>query len=209
MVQNPYSNGPFTFKYDYWINFDGQLGGGHDRRFRIVEVLYGGDAYIGQGGDFSRLDMALLRLGEPALAGAAQPTKLVLSGSVPKMGNKVAVIGFPAPPHLYTGTGIPPANSELEDVLRKVFDMRFGYKRCAPGEISGEAGTIQNDPKQWIAKHNASTLGGNSGSPVISLATGKFSVSALHFFGLPRTANYAYVFEKLATTLQPFGVNVE
>lgn len=208
MVRNPFTEGPFTLKYDYWINFDGQLGGGLGRRFAIEEVVYAGEGYIGDGGDFNRLDMALLRIGAPATPAAVQPAPISLSGTAPLKDQKVAVIGFPAAPLIYTGTGVPTANSELEDVLRKVFDMRFGYKRCAAGEVSGIPGSVPNDPKLWVAKHNAPTLGGNSGSPVLTLNGPDCAALALHFYGMPRTANYAYAFDRLEAILAPLGVPV-
>lgn len=58
-----------------------------------------------------------------------------------------------------------------------IFDGRFNVKRVAPGEV------VAVDAGMSVFDHDCSTLGGNSGSPVISLATGQLvGVHAAGYF---------------------------
>ena len=172
----------------------------------ITGVEYVGPAFIGQSDDFARLDMALLRLGAPLDAAFVQPQGLALTATPLAREDKVTVIGFPGSALIYDRTGVPPPGHELEQVLIDVFDRRFGYKRCAPGRVSGLPGTDPRDTKQWAVVHDASTLGGNSGSPVLTLKDGKAQVSALHFYGEQRKANFAHVMERLADVLAGWSI---
>jgi PLD-like domain/Trypsin-like peptidase domain len=83
----------------------------------------------------------------------------------------VATIGYPA-----RDSRIPD-----QDVVRRVFGDVYEKKRLAPGEVTEL--TVEN------LLHDCSTLGGNSGSPVIDLQTGE--ALGLHYSGLYRQANYA------------------
>ena len=58
-------------------------------------------------------------------------------------------------------------------VMREVFDDIYGVKRLQPGTIVTESSEI--------ITHDCSTLGGNSGSPLIDLSTGE--AVGLHFSG--------------------------
>ncbi len=209
MVNEPNSEGPFfTLNTTYWLNFGGQQGTAA-RRFLIEDIVFAGSDPIGAGGDLGLLDMALLRIGAPEVAGLASPAILPISARPLSTFEKVAVIGFPAAPPIYAGSGAPPVGYEIEQVLRDVFDSRFGYKRCASGEIDAMAGTYTADVKKWAVKHDASTLAGNSGSPVLLLGGGQLAVSALHFAGKPREANYAHAFSALAAVLRENGVQIQ
>jgi serine protease len=50
---------------------------------------------------------------------------------------------------------------------------------------------LTNDTRNWVMSHDATTLGGNSGSIVVSVNVG-LPACALHFAGAPLTANYAH-----------------
>jgi S1-C subfamily serine protease len=93
-------------------------------------------------------DLALLRLGgtqndRPALELAADPMPV---------GHPVAVIGYPCE---------DARNPVFVDAL---FEKHYGVKRAAPGEVVGRS--LQ------LLHHDCSTLGGNSGSPVLSMESG-------------------------------------
>ncbi len=82
----------------------------------------------------------------------------------------VAAIGYPA-----RDSRNP--SGDMERIFGDIYDV----KRLAPGKITFSQGaTVQ---------HDCTTLGGNSGSAVVSLATG--TVVGLHFGGKPLMANYA------------------
>lgn len=207
MVNEPMSTtGPFTLKADYWLNFKAQFPATTQLRFKIEGVVFAGDQYIGDGGDITRLDLALLELGSAEKPGDAKPAPLALDMSPLHTFQTIAVIGYPAAPRVYTGIGDPPPGFELPDVLQRLFGGKFGFKRCASGEVEAANGSYPEDTKKWTVKHDASTLGGNSGSPILRLGTATPQVSALHFSGLSRSANYGHVLEKLAADLRAHGV---
>jgi pimeloyl-ACP methyl ester carboxylesterase len=90
----------------------------------------------------------------------------------------VAVIGYPM---LDSRNDI----AEQMNIFRKI----FGRKRLMPGYMTGFADVKTKwNAMLHAAKHDASTLGGNSGSAVIDLTTG--FVLSLHFGGEYLKANY-------------------
>jgi len=83
----------------------------------------------------------------------------------------VAVIGYPA-----RDSRIPE-----QDLMRKIFGDQYNKKRLAPGQVTrAEAKAVL---------HDCSTLGGNSGSVVLDLESGK--AVGLHFAGRFLETNYA------------------
>ncbi|HAN90646.1 MAG TPA: hypothetical protein DCQ33_01015 [Nitrospira sp.] len=205
VFENTSDSGPFTLRARYWLNFDAEYGNTQQTRFAVDGILYVGEQVIGSGGDITKLDLALLKIGKPEKPEAVLPAPLPLTYRTIPNGTKVALIGYPAAPRIYTGNGIPPADYELESVMKNVFDARFGYKRCASGQVIATPG-FPTDNQRWTIQHDASTLSGNSGSPVVGLIDGDMQVSALHFSGLPRQANFAHVFETLTAALRPYGL---
>jgi endonuclease G len=77
------------------------------------------------------------------------------------------------------------------DVLSN-FEGDFQVKRLSPGKIIGY------DHPTWF-RHDCTTLGGSSGSPLINLETGK--VVGLHFAGTRGVANLAIKIERLRKVL--------
>lgn len=120
--------------------------------FRVVRVLYIEES---PGPDIAFLEVAF--------SGATPtPQPIPLASSV-SAGANVAVIGYPA----WDGRRNDPA------VMKEVFDDIYDVKRLQPGTIVTEASEI--------ITHDCSTLGGNSGSPLIDLTTGE--AVGLHFSG--------------------------
>ena len=114
-----------------------------------------------------RPDIALVRL---ARSGTEAPASLELIRRPLVIDDLLCVVGYPEQDD----------RADRADVARLFGDV-FGRKRLAPGLVrSLEGGTI---------RHLCNTLGGNSGSPVLDLETGK--VAGLHFGGRLETENYA------------------
>jgi S1-C subfamily serine protease len=122
------------------------------------------------------VDAVLLRLSSPV---AADRKPLSWEADVVEAGQAVVAIGYPFP------------DSERNPLfVERVFGSKFGVKRLAPGVISKRrADSIY---------HDCSTLGGNSGSPVLDMKTSR--VVGLHTEGFFLSQNQAVS----ATALQSF-----
>jgi endonuclease G, mitochondrial len=77
-----------------------------------------------------------------------------------------------------------------------VFQGVYNVKRLQPGKIRPRAKIQSFENLVNAMTHDASTLGGNSGSAVIDVATGR--VVSLHFGGIYLQANYAVPMYELA-----------
>lgn len=99
-------------------------------------------------------------------------------------GTFVAVVGYPARAPAY----IIPDQAWMDRIYGGTYDI----KRIAPGQM-------QANSRGW-ATHDCTTLGGNSGSAVLDMATGK--AVALHFAGLYMIENYAVPASTIRTYLR-------
>ncbi|MEV8588971.1 serine protease [Streptomyces sp. NPDC051180] len=131
--------------------------------YEIVEVV----------GVHPDVDMALLRI-EPSADGPL-PTPLAVAADAPASvpGRPVYVVGYPA----WDGRRNEPES------MRRIFMDVYNVKRLQPGAAT------EFVPGGLVMKHDCSTLGGNSGSPVFDLADHR--VLGLHFGGRYRTGNVA------------------
>jgi endonuclease G, mitochondrial len=120
-------------------------------------------------------DIALLRMAP----GQRLPSPIpLLSGGAINVGRWVAVIGYPQP-----DDRLPDEAREVEEAY---FSNIYGVKRLSPGEIDQH--DVGGAPP-WLLAHDATTLGGNSGSVLLDLETG--SAAGIHFRGHYKKANYA------------------
>lgn len=133
-------------------------------------------------------DVALLRVdvdddeGDTALA----PIPLMTTDEVrSSLGAWVAVVGYPAQ---------SPYNDP--DDQQRIFDGVYGVKRLAPGTVMA----ISPDGE---FTHDATTLGGNSGSVVLDMGTGK--AVGLHFGGVEGDRNSAVQAPVIADRLDQHG----
>ncbi|MEX0167854.1 trypsin-like serine peptidase [Streptomyces sp. LMG1-1-1.1] len=131
--------------------------------YEIVEVV----------GVHPDVDMALLRV-EPSADGAL-PTPLAVAADAPASvpGRPVYVVGYPA----WDGRRNEPES------MRRIFMDVYNVKRLQPGVAT------ECTPGGLVMRHDCSTLGGNSGSPVFDLSDHR--VLGLHFGGRYRTGNFA------------------
>lgn len=138
-----------------------------ESRFRVDQVIW-----IEPAGS---VDVALLRIAEQGESGEAAPPVIDLA---PRdefenagVGSWIAVIGYPA----------RDSRNNAADQQR-IFDGIYNVKRLAPGQVTA---VVAED----LVHHDATTLGGNSGSVVVDLASGK--ALALHFGGIEGDRNEA------------------
>ncbi|MCB5183349.1 trypsin-like serine peptidase [Streptomyces antimicrobicus] len=120
------------------------------------------------------VDMALLRVTPTAGGGGALPTPLRISGAEPPelFGRPVYVVGYPA----------RDGRRNEPQAMSRIFMDIYDVKRLQPGTVTG----IRPDGSMG---HDCSTLGGNSGSPVLDLTD--HTVIGLHFGGRFRSGNFA------------------
>jgi Trypsin-like peptidase domain len=138
-----------------------------ESRFRVKEVIW-----IEPPGS---ADVALLRIADEGENGEAAPPiiELMTQEEIAEAGPAawVAVVGYPA----------QDSRNNAADQQR-IFDGIYNVKRLAPGQITAIVA-------QDLVNHDATTLGGNSGSVVVDLASGK--AMALHFGGIEGDRNEA------------------
>jgi len=121
-------------------------------------------AITGVVADHPSLDIALLRIEDTLFTDNRTP--LPIDKGESKVGKRVVTIGYPQQDE-----------KRNKFFVSAVFGDRFGVKRAAPGEII--------DTRDQAIFHDCSTLGGNSGSPVISLDTAQV-------VGIHRSGFFAY-----------------
>ncbi|MFL5250070.1 MAG: trypsin-like serine peptidase [Myxococcales bacterium] len=151
------------------------------------------------------LDLALLRVTPPdAGNGMAKPLTVMSQDPGPLDGRNLYVLGYPAPDY---------RNDRA--VQRSIFGDRYFVKRLQPGAAMAPPadaiiptgpcanGTEPDD----VMFHDASTLGGNSGSCVVDLDTNE--VIGLHFAGMYMQYNEAVALWRLVDDplLTAAGVN--
>ncbi|WP_299478517.1 DNA/RNA non-specific endonuclease [uncultured Roseibium sp.] len=114
-------------------------------------------------------DMAFFRVEQTA--GDGPLSDPILLSSAPSETQLAAVIGYPA------------NDSRIPDftLMEDIYGKRYNHKRVAPGSVT----FLEKDR----LLHDATTLGGNSGSVVLNLKTGE--AFGLHYSGAFMTTNYA------------------
>jgi endonuclease G len=127
-------------------------------------------------------DMALV-----VAEGLEQVPSLALAVDAPGdlIDQEIVVIGYPA---------LDPRNNvELQN---RIFAGVFNVKRLQPGKLRARADIGSFGHVVSAVTHDSSTLGGNSGSALIDVATGR--VVGLHFAGRYLEANFAVPTRELA-----------
>jgi S1-C subfamily serine protease len=123
------------------------------------------------------VDLALLRV-EPLDGSPDPPKPLRLAGSAPQDGIDLYAAGYPVAPG-----GTPP------EVLSAIFGNKFGVKRLQPGKL------MKVEDGAPRLRHDASTLGGSSGSPIVDIE--RDLVVGLHFSGVYKKQNNAVALWRL------------
>lgn len=121
-------------------------------------------------------DMALLQVDR--LPDGIVPLRLSVRHPEELVDREVAVIGYPA---------FDPRNDAT--VQNRVFGGKYYVKRLQPGLLRGRASVSSYQKAVDAVTHDASTLGGNSGSCVVDVGSGE--VIGLHFAGIYKKENYA------------------
>ena len=167
------NKGQWKIKKDIAIDF------GHEFRNNdpsikkmLKRVVFASNKSISTQGaiDHSKLDLALIELE------AATPEQkprgtfcLDISKDWPGPDVSIYTIGYP---------GSPASGIDSISLLEKLFQATWGKKRIAPGKVMQNANGLPG----WTLSHDATTLGGNSGSLIVTI--GREGLAAgLHYGG--------------------------
>jgi len=184
-----------------FVDFAAESGSADVRRYRIVEAT---PSQV-NGTDFARLDAAVLRI-EPLPDGPQDvPDALTVSADPDGPLGRLAsycIVGYPAQPVYASGTieGV-----DWAWVTRTLFGNVYGVKRLAPGMTHRPLGSLPGDKRRWVFGHDATTLGGNSGSPLLTWTGNAFG---LHFAGRSIDTNCAHAVSAITTELRALGVPI-
>jgi Trypsin-like peptidase domain len=184
-----------------FVDFAGESGSAEGCRYRVVEAT----PSTVNGTGFARLDAAVLRI-EPLPDGPQDvPDALTVSadpaGPLGRLGSH-CIVGYPARPARVSGTtdGV-----DWAWVTRTLFGNAYGVKRLAPGVTHRPLGSLPGDDRGWVFGHDATSLGGNSGSPTLAWTGSAFG---LHFAGRSVDTNCAHANSAITTELRALGVPI-
>ncbi|MDE5461342.1 DNA/RNA non-specific endonuclease [Bradyrhizobium sp. CSS354] len=130
-------------------------------------------------------DIALLRIASDK----ALPSPIALADKEVEQRQTIGVIGYPA---FDSRNGL--------DAMRRYFGDIFDVKRFAPGKVSFPT------PDEHYFIHDCTTLGGNSGSKVIDIESGK--VVGLHFSGAFLSGNFAVKVSAIKDALRNISTTI-
>lgn len=162
-------------------------------RFRITEVIGAGAKEIPDNSlDLSCLDVALLQVeGYNGQQYLPTPMSLVRDPSKADAKNQVFLAGYPGRPGSLPRTATGEIDAQVATRLNELFSADYGTKYLSPGLIMQGVGTLNRDSGRCVLTHDATTLGGCSGSPLINFNAPE-SVVGLHFGGSWLRENYAH-----------------
>ncbi len=165
------TNGEWRFAQNAAIDFGHELQGQASVNPRkLKRVVFCAPKTITDPIDHTKLDLVLIEL-EPTDDANVPDSLPVVSFSDSWMipSREICTIGYPGAPR--PGT-YPPT------LIEQLFQTTFGYKRIAPGTLIQAADNVAN----WTLAHDATTLGGNSGSMIMTFGPEGAAVG-LHYGG--------------------------
>ena len=191
----------FVIAEGVYVDFAAETRAFERRRCRVVEAV----PTPVEGDGLARLDAALLRIEPVDGAAVPGPVRLVADPDAAAGAQaSMCLIGFP---------GKPPQTSGVADdvdwtwVNTVLFGGRWGLKRVAPGTVHRSVGFDPQDEREWVFGHDATTLGGSSGSLCFGWEDGGGGFG-LHFAGRTRDTNYAHAVARCAEELRRMGAPI-
>lgn len=153
----------------------------YDRR-EVRSLVFAGRDAIAEPVDHRKLDLALLELSPSPLPGEAGQRFLRLQPDLTSLGGGLMVVttGYPADWQVYVPGKF---RTQYEEVLAKLLEGEKGSKRLAPG-LSGPMLAAAPVGTTGTATHDATTINGNSGSPLgVLQGLGRLPATGLHYGG--------------------------
>lgn len=174
------------------------------RSFRILDVVFSGPDPIERRIDLAHLDLALLRVEHTNAAGTELPPALRLTDRAAAVtAAKMFVVGYPAIPTLLPSDPEGKRRMDVVQRLRTIYDMKYGVRYLSPGLVMTSPDSLPDSPNGWVFTHDATSLGGNSGSCLLSFDH-NLHVAGLHFAGDWLRANYAHAINEIRPTISEF-----
>ncbi len=172
-------------------------------RFALPSVMSAGRHKVGRRMDLSKLDVAVMAMTMENGGGDAPfPMPAGTSGTTAADLTRLMVSGYPLEPqNRMAGPSAlddPALHDRFWDRIEELFGDRYGVQYISPGMMVQRAGSVEFDPNGWAFTHDATTLGGSSGSVVLSLHA-NMPLCGLHFGGESLAANYAHDIEMIRT----------
>lgn len=156
-----------------------------EQAFRITGVAFAGPSPIrGWPISFDKLDLALLAVETQGSSGAALPPAIRRSALGSTTNASFFALGYPAPPGFIPRDESGQMRQDVIERLRQIFGLSYRRKYFSPGAVIGHGHPL-------VVDHDATTLGGNSGSLLGRLSGGPTAVG-LHFAGDWLRANHAH-----------------
>jgi serine protease len=154
------------------------------------------------------LDIAVLRIADGV--GCTElpkpiPVSTDLAGPKGEM-SSFCLIGFPGRPAQTSGAA---GGVDWDWINATLFGNRYGVKRIAPGIAHRPLGTITADTRNWVFGHDATTLGGSSGSPVLAWRDADFAGFGIHFGGTTIKENLAHAMGQCRDRLVQLGIPIK
>ncbi len=193
-----HSNGQWFLKDLFYVDFavEADCPISPPAVFRIADVHWAGPDVIAQTVQPGNMDAAVLTLKPVDGRDFPDPVPLTTEVWVEDVLNSewFINIGHPAKPW---GAWLVDGNDDDDQTISKalvtaLIGDKFGVKRLSPGRIDVKPGFFPGDQQtKHVFTHDATTLGGSSGSGILSLKP-EPSMCGLHFAGLFGTRNYAH-----------------
>lgn len=160
--------------------------------FEITKVIFADPSPINGRVNLNRLDLVVLEIEGHS---GNLPKPLVLS-PMPNMlqeEQRLFVIGYPAEPS--PSDFVDPERQHSEEqvaaALGRIFGISYGSKHLSPGAIIKGTGELTNDSRNWAFAHDATTLGGSSGSMIMLIGSDE-KVAGIHFAGKVLSQNLSH-----------------
>ena len=126
------------------------------QRFAIIEVIFAGpNQILGLPIDYSKLDLALLKVAKTNAVGRSLPpvVPLIKAAGLALQSRNLFVIGYPAAPTILPRDEKGMIRRDVVGRLRELFGINYGRKYFSPG-------IAQTLSTGWVFDHDATTLGG-------------------------------------------------
>lgn len=169
-------DGTWTLKPGAAIDFGHEYEARETSGRRLLrKVVFAGPDAIDHSVDHAHLDLALIETEAPDPKDKLDYyLSLDLSPGWGTQNREIYCVGYP---------GAPRFGDESLTLLEKLFKATYGCKRCAPGIVMRDRNQLPSNPRKWSVAHDATTLGGNSGSVILQLTREDVS-AGIHYGGV-------------------------